>query len=140
MKETELKYICDQKSKKMIFISEAVEKKLKNLCSYNLKDDRLPTVLCPTCKNYVYKGLKIKKSTQRISLEENIENFLSIKRDLRSQSETCNCYLYNSVKKRPKKIVQKNDNLKKKKNKIWRCYKCCTPIGKGIKHKYRNFT
>jgi len=92
----------------MIFISEAVEKKLKNLCSYNLKDDRLPTMLCPTCKNCVYKGLKIKKSTQRISLEENIEHFLSIRCDLRSQSanETCNCYVIR-FKKRLKKIVQK---------------------------------
>lgn len=127
---------CCRKSKKMINIAGSLEQKLIKITNnYDKFDDRLPTVLCPACKLSIFQGLNIRASS--ISLEASIQKFLSIRRDLRSCTacdNECQCYLCNAVRKAPETVAKKSTNIKKDSVKK-RCYKCLSPIGKGLKHK-----
>lgn len=136
---TKICLFCGHKSKKMFPITENLEKKLNSLVGTNLKDDRLPSVLCPSCRVYVYKGLNQKGS---ISLEKSIKNFLLRRRDTRSQSlnDVCKCYLCNLVRKNQINSEEKIVDSQTKDFELRRCLRCCTPIGKGISHRCHSQT
>ena len=79
---------CCQRSEKMINITGCLLVKVKKLVCYDVLDDCLPTVLCPTCKTFIYQEKKLENLKKEYMIYKKafiIFRRLGVIRDLKLQ-------------------------------------------------------
>ncbi|CAH0555135.1 unnamed protein product [Brassicogethes aeneus] len=139
---------CFGKTKTMFFIKEGLKLLVKKHFEYKDEDDRLPAVLCSSCKRDLY---RINEKTIRLPKFSELKR---IRRCTRSTSNSvCDCYICDLARKPASGNFAKGNILPKRigiladttnvqlaeKEKIRciesRCSYCCSIIGKGLSHK-----
>lgn len=133
-------FICWKKSKAMFPIQNTLKEKLENLlcCELHtyLSDNRLPKVLCTSCRRNVYRQISDKEidESKKITLPT-FAKFFSKSLITRSHSSKskCDCYLCELSRESPIGKVSKKKSINI--TSIPKCVKCFATVKKGFPHK-----
>lgn len=128
--------ICLKRKNLMRKIEGALKNHVLEIVDFDPNDERLPTVVCASCKILVYKALKSENKSQIIKLPD-YSGFKKIKKTTRTQKEIlCDCSLCELARK-PGHVnfSQKETHV----NAEEEIEKCCLNCNQKIAEKNLNF-